>query len=397
MKFSKRLDSIQEYYFSRKLDEVRKLESQGKNIINLGIGSPDMPPSPETIDALKSSADDITHHSYQPYRSTKKLRTAISSWYKSTYNVSADPDKELLPLLGSKEGVFYLSMALLDEGDEVLIPDPGYPTYSSAANIAGATIRNYDLVESNNWLPGLNALGNQDLTKVKLMWINYPNMPTGAVATEEFYREIIAFGKKHDILICNDNPYSLVLNDTTGLRAFETRALSLLAFDDGKEVSVELNSLSKSFNMAGWRIGMMLSNETVVNAVLQVKSNVDSGMFRPLQDAAVVALQNSRQWHDERNHIYRERKELVCKMLDIMNFKYAGDQVGMFVWAKAPDSIKEIEKYLDNILYEAGVFITPGFIFGKNGERYIRISLCADKAKITEATKRIEKQLTIDN
>ena len=397
MKFSKRLDSIQEYYFSRKLDEVRKLESQGKNIINLGIGSPDMPPSPETIDALKSSADDITHHSYQPYRSTKKLRTAISSWYKSTYNVSADPDKELLPLLGSKEGVFYLSMALLDEGDEVLIPDPGYPTYSSAANIAGATIRNYDLVESNNWLPDLNALGNQDLTKVKLMWINYPNMPTGAVATEEFYREIIAFGKKHDILICNDNPYSLVLNDTTGLRAFETRALSLLAFDDGKEVSVELNSLSKSFNMAGWRIGMMLSNETVVNAVLQVKSNVDSGMFRPLQDAAVVALQNSRQWHDERNHIYRERKELVCKMLDIMNFKYAGDQVGMFVWAKAPDSIKEIEKYLDNILYEAGVFITPGFIFGKNGERYIRISLCADKAKITEATKRIEKQLTIDN
>ena len=397
MKFSKRLDSIQEYYFSRKLDEVRKLESQGKNIINLGIGSPDMPPSPETIDALKSSADDITHHSYQPYRSTKELRTAISSWYKSTYNVSADPDKELLPLLGSKEGVFYLSMALLDEGDEVLIPDPGYPTYSSAANIAGATIRNYDLVESNNWLPDLNALGNQDLTKVKLMWINYPNMPTGAVATEEFYREIIAFGKKHDILICNDNPYSLVLNDTTGLRAFETRALSLLAFDDGKEVSVELNSLSKSFNMAGWRIGMMLSNETVVNAVLQVKSNVDSGMFRPLQDAAVVALQNSRQWHDERNHIYRERKELVCKMLDIMNFKYAGDQVGMFVWAKAPDSIKEIEKYLDNILYEAGVFITPGFIFGKNGERYIRISLCADKAKITEATKRIEKQLTIDN
>ena len=389
MKFSKRLNDIQEYYFSKKLEEVRKLDAQGKNIINLGIGSPDLPPSENTVNALIASAKDPSHHSYQPYRSTKELRAAMSKWYLETYNVIVDSDREILPLLGSKEGVFYLSMAMLDEGDEALVPNPGYPAYSSSAKIAGAKVSYYNLKEENGWYPDLNELENMDLSRVKIMWINYPNMPTGAKADREVMKKLVDLCRKKDILLCNDNPYSMVLND---------EQVSLLEFDSSRQVSAELNSFSKSFNMAGWRVGMLMANENIINAVLQVKSNVDSGMFRPLQDAAAAALQNENEWHDNRNNVYKERRELVCIMLDKMNCIYNKDQVGMFVWAKVPDTVGNTEEFIDRILYEAGVFITPGKIFGSNGERYIRVSLCANKNKIIEATKRIENvELRIEN
>ena len=386
MKFSKRLDNITEYYFSKKLEEVRKLESEGKNIINLGIGSPDLPPSKSTINALITSAENFKNHSYQPYRSIRDLRKAMSEWYLKIYSVKSDCDKEILPLLGSKEGIFYLSMALLDEGDEVLVPNPGYPAYTSATRLAGGNIKYYDLKEENNWLPELEELSKTDLTKVKLMWINYPQMPTGAKADRKIFTEIAEFGKKHNIIICNDNPYSLVLNE---------EQLSILSFDESRETCIELNSFSKSFNMAGWRVGMLIANENIINAVLQVKSNVDSGMFRPVQDAAIIALSNPEEWHSERNKTYRIRRELVFKMLDTMNLTYDKHQAGLFVWAKLPDTIADAEKYLDNILFNAGVFITPGKIFGSNGIRYIRVSLCANERDIIEASNRITNMKNI--
>ncbi|MDP4267300.1 MAG: aminotransferase class I/II-fold pyridoxal phosphate-dependent enzyme [Bacteroidota bacterium] len=380
MNFSKRLNEIKEYYFSKKLEEVRQLEARGKRIINLGIGSPDMAPSEETIKSLIASAENPKNHAYQSYRSIIELRIAISKWYIRTFGIASDPVKEILPLLGSKEGVFYLSMALLDEGDEVLIPNPGYPAYSSAAKIAGGKVRYYDLKEEIGWYPDLSELENMDLSKVKLVWVNYPNMPTGARANKEVLRQLAEFGLKHDIIICNDNPYSMVLND---------EQISIMEFDTDKRVCIELNSMSKSFNMAGWRIGMMIAGEEIINAVLQIKSNVDSGMFRPLQDAAIAAFENDSSWHELRNKEYRERRELVFKMLDIMAFTYDPLQVGMFVWAKSPDYISNIEEYLDSILYNAGVFLTPGKIFGSNGERFIRVSLCSSKENIEEAMRRI--------
>jgi hypothetical protein len=323
MKFSKRLSQVGEYYFSKKLEEVRNLENKGKKIINFGIGSPNLMPSEATIETLITSAQNQNNHSYQPYKGLKQLRQGIAEWYLKNYDVYANSETEILPLMGSKEGIFYLTMSLIDDGDEVLIPNPGYPAYANATKLLGGVVKYYNLFEKNDWYPDFDELENYNLERVKLMWINYPHMPTGAIANESIFRKIVDFGIKHNIIICNDNPYSMVLNTTP--------PLSIFNFDKKKEVSVELNSLSKSFNMAGWRIGMLLANKSIVDAVLQIKSNVDSGMFKPIQDAAIKALLNPPEWHKFRNNIYSERKFYVTQMLDRMNCKYSNEQVGMFI------------------------------------------------------------------
>ncbi|GAB3526506.1 aminotransferase class I/II-fold pyridoxal phosphate-dependent enzyme [Pontibacter brevis] len=378
-----RLQNVQEYYFARKLAEVRALAAKGKQIINLGIGNPDQLPSAATVAALTNSAAAPQSHGYQSYTGIVSLREAIATWYGKAYKV-AITEAEVLPLMGSKEGIAHISMAFLNPGDKVLVPNPGYPAYAAAARLAGAEPVSYTLDEANGWLPQEQEL--LQLVKeggVKLMWINYPHMPTGTEATADMFEWLIAFARQHQILLINDNPYSLVLPNQS--------PLSLLSLEGAKECCLELNSLSKSHNMAGWRVGMVLGYPEYLSTILAVKSNMDSGMFLPVQQAAIEALQNDQEWHAARNEEYARRKVLVHQLLDMLECRYQQRTVGMFVWARVPDHIADVEAYLDDILYKAGVFITPGKIFGTQGERYLRVSLCVSAAQLEEATKRIKQ------
>jgi LL-diaminopimelate aminotransferase len=387
IKTADRLGGIKEYYFVRKLEEIAKLNKEGKNVISFGIGSPDLAPSEESIKALIEIAQKPNTHGYQPGRAVPELREKLAAWYKRTYSVELDPNKEILPLMGSKEGILHIFMAFLNPGDEVLVPNPGYPAYSSLSKLVGAKVRYYDLTEANGWYPDTKALRNSDTSKVKIMWLNYPHMPTGTEVKREVLEGLVAFATEKKILLCYDNPYSLVLN--------KKAPLSLLAIPGAKEVAVELNSLSKSHNMAGWRVGMMLGKEEYLNAALMVKSNIDSGMFLGIQQAAIKALDNSDEWHAKRNGIYQERREWIWKILDLLNFEYKKDQVGLFVWAKPKDpiAIPDVTEFVDKLLYKTFIFITPGEIFGSNGKDFLRMSLCVPVEKIKEAYTRIEKMM----
>ncbi len=378
-----RIANVEEYYFSRKLAEVRTLDTPELRIINLGIGSPDQAPSSNAIEALISSAKNPANHGYQNYKGIPAFRKAIADFYKNIYQAQLDPETMILPLMGSKEGIMHISMAFVNEGEEVLIPNPGYPTYSSVASLVGASLRPYDLKEELNWGIDIDALKRSDLSKVKLMWINFPHMPTGRTATREELKELIDLARKNEFLIVNDNPYSMILND---------QPLSLLSVEGAEDVAMELNSLSKSHNMAGWRLGWVAGKKEYIDAVLKVKSNMDSGMFLGLQHAAAEALNNNgEEWFSALNKMYAERKQVATQLLDELGCSYAKKQSGLFVWAKAPDHIAEVEKWIDEILYGTKVFITPGFIFGEAGRRFIRISLCCTVEKLTEALNRIQK------
>jgi len=379
-----RISEVKEYYFSVKLKEIEKMRQAGIDVINLGIGNPDMPPAPEVLETLNRQASSPDNHGYQSYVGIPELRSAFAGWYKKYYNVSLNPGSEILPLIGSKEGIMHISMAFLNPGDGVLVPNPGYPTYSSVSKLVGAKIINYNLSENNGWLPDFEELEKQDLSSVKLMWINYPNMPTGANAAPGFFEKVIEFGKKHNILICNDNPYSFILND---------KQRSILQVEGAKETALELNSLSKSHNMAGWRVGMVASSAEIISYILRVKSNMDSGMFKPLQLAAVKALELDSTWYESVNKQYLERRKLVWKIMDTLECSYDKNQTGMFVWAKISDKQKNGKELSDEILTKSHVFITPGFIFGDMGDKYIRISLCTNEKLLTEALNRIKKQI----
>lgn len=381
---AQRLDSVKEYYFAGKLRELRTRMSNGEDIINLGIGNPDMAPSEETIKSLIQTAVEPHVHGYQPYKGIADLRTAFATWYLNTYGVTFAPESEIMPLIGSKEGIMHISMAFLNPGDEVLIPDPGYPTYSSVTKLVQATARPYLLTEENQWEPDLEALEAQDLSKVKIMWINYPHMPTGAAGSLDLFQRLVAFAKKHRILLCHDNPYSLVLNK---------EPKSIFAVEGAREVAIELNSLSKSHNMAGWRVGMIGGNKAYIDTILKVKSNMDSGMFMALQKAAATALANSYEWHRSRNEEYTERKIIACKILDQLGCQYSEDQAGMFVWAKTPSGIDGFGMS-DHVLNETLVFLTPGGIFGEQGREYVRISLCTPRHRLTESLERISQLTT---
>lgn len=376
---AKRLEIIEEYYFSSKLREVRQLAAEGKPIINMGIGSPDLHPSQAVIDAVKLAMDDENAHQYQSYQGLPELRKSMADFYQNNYNVALNPATEILPLMGSKEGIMHISMAFLNEGDEVLIPNPGYPTYTSVTNLVGAIPIYYDLKENTNWEPDFEALEKLDLSKVKLMWIGYPHMPTGARGSLGLFKKFVAFAKKHRILLINDNPYSFVLNDNP---------MSLLQVEGAKEVALELNSLSKTFNMAGWRVGMVLGNAEAIDAILKVKSNMDSGMFFGIQKGAIAALNSDQSWFDSMNVIYKKRRVLTELLAQKLGCKVYKDGVGLFVWAKLPEGVASAEMFIDQILYEKSIFIAPGTIFGSNGEGYIRFALCVKEEKVLEAINR---------
>ncbi|MEM8521435.1 aminotransferase class I/II-fold pyridoxal phosphate-dependent enzyme [Flavobacterium sp. PL12] len=376
---AKRLDTVEEYYFSSKLREVRQLASEGKPIINMGIGSPDLLPSKAVVDALILAMQDNNAHQYQSYQGLPELREGMANFYKNNYDVVVNPINEILPLMGSKEGIMHISLAFLNEGDHVLIPNPGYPTYTSVTNLVGAVPVFYDLKENTNWEPDFEALEKLDLSKVKIMWIGYPHMPTGARGSLQLFSKLVAFAKKHKILLINDNPYSFVLND---------KPMSLLQVEGAKEVALELNSLSKTYNMAGWRVGMLLGNAKFIDSVLKVKSNMDSGMFFAIQKGATEALKSDSSWFQDMNTIYRKRRVLTEKLAKKLGCKVYKEGVGLFVWAKLPDGIQSAEKFIDGILYEKSIFITPGTIFGSNGEGYIRFSLCVTEEKVQEAIDR---------
>ncbi|MCH5720622.1 pyridoxal phosphate-dependent aminotransferase [Niabella hibiscisoli] len=384
MEVAKRLQGVGEYYFSQKLREIDELNKQGKNIVNLGIGSPDLPPHPDVVKVLFEEAQKPNVHGYQNYKGSPVLRKAFADWYQKWYGVSLNADTEILPLIGSKEGIMHICMTYLNEGDAVLVPNPGYPTYRSNVTIAGGVCINYDLKEENNSQPDFDALEATDLSKVKLFFVNYPQMPTGQQPDKEVFAKLIAFARKHSILIVHDNPYSFVLND---------EPVSLLSIEGAKDVVIELNSLSKSHNMAGWRVGVLCGAAERINEVLRFKSNMDSGMFLPLQLAAAKALTLGKDWHDEVNVIYRERREKVFQLLDLLGAVYSKNQVGMFVWAKIPAGYKDGYAIADDVLYKANVFITPGGIFGSAGNEYIRISLCGSVERFDEAIKRIKAGL----
>lgn len=379
---AKRFQDIQEYYFSKKLGEIAVLNAQGHDIINLGIGSPDMPPPEQAVNALTASANNEAGHGYQSYKGIPELRKAFSDWYQTYYHATLDPEKEVLPLMGSKEGITYISSTYLNEGDEVLVPNPGYPAYAAATKISGGLVREYDLREENNWLPDLKVLQEQDLTKVKLMWINYPHMPTGALASHADLKELVGFAERTGILLCHDNPYSFVLNDAP---------LSIFSVNGVSEHVLELNSLSKSHNMAGWRVGMVAGHSKHIQNILIAKSNVDSGMFLGIQKAAAEALKMPRQWYENLNKVYRERREIVWQIMSELNCSYNRQQAGLFVWGKVGEEVDEVSQLVNDLLYKAGVFITPGFIFGTNGNRYIRISLCTDTERLAAALNRIKE------
>ena len=382
IKTANRIGTVKEYYFSKKLREIELLNQQNKNIINLGIGSPDLSPNHAIISSLVESAQNPKNHSYQSYKGIPELRGAISSWHKTTYNVDLDSSCEILPLLGSKEGIMHISMTYLNEGDEVLIPNPSYPTYVSATNLVGGKVVSYELEEANDWHPSIDELKKLITSKTKLIWINYPNMPTGKKANLELLKFLLDLAKKHNILLCNDNPYSLTLND---------EPTSIFQIEGAKDVALELNSLSKSHSMAGWRLGWVSGSEQRINEILKFKSNMDSGMFLPIQHAGVSALKLDKTCYEENNSIYRTRRELVWKLLDVLECTYDKNQVGMFVWAKIPTKIIDSAAYSDIILYNTNVFITPGFIFGSKGDNHVRISLCNNEKIINEAINRIKK------
>jgi len=375
-----RLHTVEEYYFSKKLREVNTLIASGKPIINLGIGSPDLAPPKKVLEAITNSLQDPSAHKYQSYQGLPELREAMAAFYKEHFKVSLNPANEILPLMGSKEGIMHISMAYLNEGDEVLIPNPGYPTYESVTKLVGAKPVFYELDSVNNWSPDLKALSQRDLSKVKIMWVNYPHMPTGAMPSKFLFEELVAFGKKHNILIVNDNPYSFVLNETQR---------SLLDIPGAKEVCLELNSLSKTFNMAGWRVGMVVGDSKHISNVLKVKSNMDSGMFYGIQKGAIEALKCSKMWFSTLNSVYKQRRDLVWKLADALHCTYDKEATGLFVWAKLPAHLKS-EEFIDSVLYNNHVFITPGTIFGSKGEGYIRFSLCATTEVLEEAIARFE-------
>jgi len=383
---AERLNSISEYYFSTKLKEVADMNARGMNVISLGIGSPDLPPSRETVEALCQSASESNAHGYQPYVGIPELRAAFANWYQKWFNVELNPANEIQPLIGSKEGILHISLAFLNPGDGVLVPNPGYPTYSSVSKLVQAKVLTYDLDENNHWQPDFDALEQMDLSNVKLMWVNYPNMPTGASATPELFEKLVAFGKKHGIVIVNDNPYSFILNENR---------LSILQVKGAKDICIELNSMSKSHNMPGWRMGLLASNAQFIEWVLKVKSNIDSGQFKPMQVAAIAALNNSEEWHREMNvNLYKTRRHLAEEIMNTLGCTFDKSQVGMFLWGKISAKYKNSGELADKVLYESKVFITPGFIFGDKGDHYVRISLCANEKMLAEALERV-KQLPV--
>jgi len=375
-----RLNTVQEYYFSKKLKEVRQLISEGKPIINMGIGSPDLLPSPLVIETIQKAMHDEKAHEYQSYQGLPELRKEMANFYQTHFDVALDYTTEILPLMGSKEGIMHISMAFLNEGDEVLIPNPGYPTYAAVTELVQARPVFYDLIDATNWQPDFEKLEQQDLSKVKIMWTSYPHMPTGVNGSLDLFEKLIAFGKKHKILIINDNPYSFVLNENP---------ISILQIEGAKDIAIELNSLSKTYNMSGWRVGMVLGIASFIDAILKVKSNMDSGMFYGIQKGAIEALKLDKNWFDVQNAIYKKRKELVIKLAKKLNCEVDENSVGLFVWAKLPKSIQSAEAFIDKILIEKHIFITPGTIFGSNGKGYIRFSLCVSEEKIKEAIKRL--------
>ena len=383
IKPAERLSLVSEYYFSRKLKEVAQMNAEGKDIISLAIGSPDMPPSKQTIQTLCEVASRPDTHGYQPTMGTPELRKAMADFYKRWYGVELNPATEIQPLIGSKEGILHVTLAFVNPGEEVLVPNPGYPTYTSLSKILGAKVVNYDLMEDNGWQPDFEQLEKMDLSRVKLMWTNYPNMPTGGNARMETYERLVDFARKHNIVVVNDNPYSFILND---------KPMSLLQVEGAKDCCIEFNSMSKSHNMPGWRVGMCATNPTFISWILKIKSNIDSGTFRGIQLAAAAALSNDEEWHHEANiETYSRRRKYAEQIMDALGCKYDPNQVGMFLWGRIPDSYSNCEELTERVLHEARVFITPGFIFGSKGERYVRISLCAKEEKIQTALERIRK------
>lgn len=377
-----RLKSVQEYYFSRKLKEVAQLNAEGKDIISLAIGSPDMPPSDSTVKKLCEVANDPAAHGYQPTVGTPELRKAMAGYYKRWFDVDLDWQTEIQPLIGSKEGILHITLAFCNPGDKVLVPNPGYPTYTSLSKLLGQEIVNYNLCEQNGWQPDWEQLESMDLSNVRLMWTNYPNMPTGGNAQMETYERLVDFAKKNNIVVVNDNPYSFIINDNP---------ISLLQVKGAKDCCIELNSMSKSHNMPGWRVGLCASNKEFISWILKVKSNIDSGTFRGLQLAAAEAYQNTDEWHHEANYTtYKRRRAIAEEIMTTLGCTFDKDQVGMFLWGRIPDSCKDCEELTEKVLHEARVFITPGFIFGSNGNRFVRISLCAKDAKMKEALERIK-------
>ena len=377
---ARRTNAVSEYYFSKKLKEVAEMNARGLDVISLGVGSPDLPPSEDAIEVLCRSAHQADVHGYQPYVGIPELRRAFAGWYKKWYRVDLNPDTEIQPLIGSKEGILHISLAFLNPGDGVLVPNPGYPTYSSVSSLVEAQLIPYDLKEENRWQPNFEALEKMDLSNVKLMWVNYPNMPTGAPATKELYQQLVDFGRKHGIVICNDNPYSFILNDAP---------MSILEIDGAKDVCIEMNSLSKSQNMPGWRVAMLASNPQFVQWVLKVKSNIDSGQFKPMMLAAAQALQAPKEWYDRMNQVYRRRRKIAEAIMETLHCTFDPKQSGMFLWGKISPEWKSSEDLANEILYNANVFIVPGFIFGSNGNNYIRISLCCKDEQLEEALTRI--------
>lgn len=381
---AERTQLVKEYYFSKKLKEIDDMNKQGQNVINLGIGNPDMMPPAEALEQLTANTTETGIHGYQSYRGVAELREAFAQWYSTYYGVELNPENEILPLMGSKEGIMHISMAYLNPGDKVLVPNPGYPTYRSVSKIVGAEIVDYNLTPENNWYPDFNELEKLDLADVKIMWVNYPNMPTGQPATSKLFEQLVAFGKKHQVLICNDNPYSFILNPNP---------LSIMMVPGAKDIALELNSLSKSHNMAGFRVGMVAGNKGFVQNILKIKSNMDSGMYKPLQMAAAKALENDISWYNNINSEYQSRRTLVWQIFDLLGAEYNKNQTGMFVWARIPDEYSDAFEFSDKFLYKSKVFITPGSIFGSNGNRYVRISLCSSKQLLDETLQRINKLL----
>ena len=382
IKPAERLASVSEYYFSKKLKEVAQMNAEGKDVISLGIGSPDMPPSEKTSQTLCEAACNPDGHGYMPYVGIPELRQAFARWYEKWYDVTLNPNTEIQPLIGSKEGILHVTLAFVNPGEQVLVPNPGYPTYTSLSKIHGAEVVNYNLKEENGWMPDFDELEQMDMSRVKLMWTNYPNMPTGANATPELYWKLVDFARRKDIVIVNDNPYSFILNE---------HPISILSIPGAKECCIEFNSMSKSHNMPGWRIGMLASNADFVQWILKVKSNIDSGMFRAMQLAAATALEAEHDWYDGNNANYRNRRRLAGEIMHTLGCTYDEKQVGMFLWGKIPDTCADVEELTERVLHKARVFITPGFIFGSNGKRYIRISLCCKDQKLAEALSRIKE------